>query len=332
MKRRDFITFLGGAAAVPSSVWPRAARAQQGGRVRRIGVLMTGVSDAEQQGRFTAFKQALRTRGWTEGGNLRVDERWGDAQADRIRALASELVALNPDVIFTQGIRSLLPLRQVTTTIPIVFVAAADAVGQGLAESLARPGGNATGFTLYEFTVAGKLLELLKEMAPRVARVMVVHHPDNTSVVGYMPLIETAARSFSVTPMTAAVTDLAGIERAIDSLAGAPQGGLLLPSDNLTLAYRERIVALAERHRLPAIYAYRSFVADGGLMSYGVDMPDIFRRAADYVDRILKGDKAADLPVQAPTNFELVINLKTAKALGLTVPLTLLGRADAVVE
>jgi putative ABC transport system substrate-binding protein len=326
MRRRQFISLLGGAAAA----WPLAAGAQQDGRMRRIGMLMTAVEDADSQAWLAAFRQAMPRRGWREGVNYRIEERWGDAGADRISAQTREMVLLGPDVILVQGIRSLLPLRQQISTIPIVFVGSADAVAQGLADSMARPGGHITGFTLYEFSVAGKLVELLKEMAPGVTQVMVLYHPDNTSLAGYMPLIRTAAAAFSVTATEAPVSNLAAIERAIETLAGA--GGLLLPSDALLRAHRARIVALAERHRLPAISANRVFAEEGLLMSYGVDIIAIFRGAADYVDRILKGEKAAELPVQAPTNFELVLNLKTAKALGLTVPLTLLGRADAVIE
>jgi ABC-type uncharacterized transport system substrate-binding protein len=325
LKRREFITFLGGAAA-----WPLVSHGQQ--RARRVGVLVGSGNDLQSQFWLAAFRRRLQELGWLDGRDLQIDVRWGGADIDHIRANAADLVSSRPDVILVYGVRALNPLRQATRQIPIVFIATSDPVGLGLVESLAHPGGNLTGFMLYEVSLAGKLVELLKELVPDLVRVALVFNPDNTSAAGYWRSIEGVAKSRNVIPISLPVRDIGNILDAVDAFAGEPNGGLVLPTDLTTIVNRDLIVALAARHRLPALYSFRSDVASGGLMSYGPDTTDLFVRSASYMDRILKGEKAADLPVQAPTKFELAINLKTAKALGLQVPPTLLARADQVIE
>jgi putative ABC transport system substrate-binding protein len=329
MKRREFITFIGGAAVA----WPRAARAQQTERMRRIGVLMSvAADDPEGQTRLTVFVQGLQQLGWTDGRNIRIDVRWAAGDAERSRRYAAELVALAPDVILAAGSVDLAALQQATRTVPIVFVTIADPVGAGFVNSLARPGGNATGFSQFEYGVIGKWLELLKEIAPGVTRVAVIRDPTISAGVGQFGAIQTAAPSFGVEVNPVNMTDTGEIERAIAGFARSANGGLILTAGPLGSIHRELIVTLAARHKLPAVYYERYFVTGGGLISYGPHLVDQYRRAADYVDRILKGEKPADLPVQAPTKYELAINLKTAKALGLTVPPSLLARADEVIE
>ena len=328
MRRREFITLLGGATA-----WPIAARAQQTERVRRVGMLMSlAADDPESLARLTAFLQRLQELGWTDGGNIRIDYRWAAGDAERSRRYSAELVALAPDVILAAGSVGLEALQQATRTVPIVFVHVADPVGGGFVNSLARPGGNATGFSQFEYGVIGKLLELLKEIAPGVTRVAVIRDPTISAGAGQFGAIQTAAPSFGVEVSPVNMRDAGEIERAIADFARAANGGLILTAGPLASIHRELIVTLAARHKLPAIYFERYFAVGGGLISYGPHLVDQYRRAADYVDRILKGEKPADLPVQAPTRYELVINLKTAKALGLTVPPSLLARADEVIE
>ncbi len=328
-RRRDFMTLLGGAA----SAWPLTARAQQPDRVRRIGVLMNLASDdAIGQARIAAFLQGLQQLGWTDGRNVRIETRWGASDADRIRKYAAELVALAPDVIMTAGTPTLGPLLQATRAVPIVFVHVPDPVGAGFVDSLARPGGNATGFTLLEYATSAKWLELLKEIAPRVTRAAVIRDPAITAGIGQWGAIQTAAPSVGVEVSPINMRDAGEIERAVTAFARASNGGLILTASTMSGFHRNLIITLAARHKLPAVYFERFFVTGGGLISYGPDIIDQFRRAVGYVDRILKGEKPADLPVQAPTKYELVINLKTAKALGLEVPPTLLARADEVIE
>jgi putative ABC transport system substrate-binding protein len=329
MRRREFITLIGGAAAA----WPHNARAQQPERMRRIGVLMSvAADDPEGQARLTAFLQGLQQLGWADGRNVRIDIRWGAGDADRYRRYAAELVALAPDVILAASSSALEPLQQATRTVPIVFVTIADPVGAGFINSLARPGGNATGFSQFEYGVIGKWLELLKEIAPGVTRVAVIRDPTISAGAGQFGAIQTAAPSFGVEVTPVNMRDAGEIERAIAGFARSPNGGLILTAGPLGTIHRELIVTLAARHKLPAVYYERYFVTGGGLISYGPHLIDQYERAAGYVDRILKGEKPADLPVQAPTKYELVINLKTAKALGLTVPPTLLATADEVIE
>jgi putative ABC transport system substrate-binding protein len=328
MRRREFITLLGGAAT-----WPIAARGQQQNQMRRIGVLNPfAESDPEVQANVVAFRQALQKLGWTEGRNLRIEFRWGDAEAGRIRAHAKELVGLNPDVILVVTALALQPLRQETRSIPLVFTQIADPVGAGLVASLARPGGNITGFTVSEYSMAAKLLEVVKEIAPKVTRVAVILHPDQIPQVGMLRAIEAAAPSVGVQVTAGGARDVAELERAIDQFAQESNAGLIVLPNPVTLGNRKLIIALAARHRLPAAYVYRYLVAEGGLISYGVDLSEQYREAASYVDRILRGEKPSDLPVQQPTKIQLVINLKTAKALGLDVPPMLLARADEVIE
>ena len=328
MRRREFITVLGGAAAA----WPLAARAQSGDRVRRIGVLIGLADDAYSRSELAAFLQELQQLGWTDGQNVRIDPRWGAGNADEIRKYAAELIALSPDVIFVAGSTAAGRVLQATHTVPIVFIAVADPVGAGFVESLSRPGGNASGFTTFEFSMAGKWLELLKEIAPGVTRVAVLRDPTNAAGAGEFGAVQSVAPSVGVEVSPVNVSDAGEIERAVTAFARAPNGGLVVTGSELALVHRELIVMLAAQHKLPAVYFNRPFVTGGGLLSYGPNYIDQYRRAAAYVDRILKGEKPADLPVQAPTKFELVINLKTAKALGLTLPPTLLTTADAVIE
>ncbi len=322
MKRRAFITFVSGAAVA----WPLTVRAQQPDRMRRIGVLSTvPAGDSESQARMAAFHQVLQETGWVVGRNLRIDYRWsGPGDAEQVRQYANELVALAPEVILAVTTAAVGPLQQATRTTPIVFVQVSDAVGAGFVESLARPGGNTTGFTLFEFGISAKWLEVLKEVAPTVTRALVLRDPALTSAVALF------AVSVELSPV--AMSGASEIERAVSAMAQRANGGLIVLPGSLTLLHRKLIIALAAQYRLPAVYPYRYHVADGGLISYGPDTIEQYRRAGGYVDRILKGEKPADLPVQAPTKYELVINLKTAKALGLEVPATLLARADEVIE
>jgi putative ABC transport system substrate-binding protein len=327
IRRREFITILGGAAA-----WPVGAGAQQDGRVRRIALLASGSeSDRRVMARLAAFREALAKLGWIEGHNLQTDFRLS-LDADRIRAYAAELVRLNPEVIVTSGIRSLIAMRQQTRNLPIVFSGTSDPVGQGFIESLARPGGNITGFTSSEPSVAGKLVEALKQIAPRMDRVAMIFHPDNQNAPNYARAVEAAAAVFALKVTLLRVRDAAEVEAAVNVFAREPNGGLVLPFDAVARSHRDLIVALAVHHRLPAIGDSREFVEVGGLMSYGIADSALPPRMASYVDRILRGEKAGDLPVQAPTRYELVINLKTAKALGLDPPISLLGRADELIE
>ena len=326
--RREFIAGLGGAA-----LWPLAARAQQPDRMRRIGVLMAGdPTDPENQNRTKALEAGLRDLGWISGLNLKIDYRWMLADASRFRTEAAELVAAKSELIVATNTSALVAAQRATDTIPIVFNSVTDPVAQGLVASLARPGGNSTGFGHWQSTMGGKWLELLKETAPEVTHVSVVFNPDTATYAGlFLPTMEAAAHSLAVPLTVSPIHDSAGMERALASVASQPNGGLVLLPD-LTWSIRGQVVALAARYRLPAIYQYGHIAREGGLMSYGISLFDVFRQTATYVDRILNGAKPADLPVQLPTKFELVINLKTAKALGLEVPPTLLARADEVIE
>jgi putative tryptophan/tyrosine transport system substrate-binding protein len=328
IQRREFITLLGGAAVA----WPLAARAQQGERMRRIGVLMYWTEDdAEGQARFAAFAQALKQLGWSDGRNVRLDTRW--ASAADIRRHAAELVALAPDVLVAAtGTATTASLLEATRTVPIVFVTVIDPVGAGFVASLAHPGGNATGFTNYEYGMSGKWLELLKEIAPRVTRAAVLRDPAVASGIGQFGAIQALAPSLGMELSPVDIRDAGEIERAVTAFARALNGGLVVTGSAAAIVHRELVATLAARHRLPAVYPGRYSVAAGGLISYGPDLVDQYRRAAGYVDRILKGEKPADLPVQAPTKYELVINLKTAKALGLEIPSSVLARADEVIE
>jgi putative tryptophan/tyrosine transport system substrate-binding protein len=329
VKRREFITLLGGAAVA----WPLMARAQRPSHIRRIGVLNAlAEDDPEMQANLAAFRQALEKLGWTDGRNVRIDYRWGDADSGRIRADAKEFVGLNPDVILVISALALQPLLQETRSIPIVFTQIADPVGAGLVASLARPGGNLTGFTVAEFATYGKLPEVLKEVAPNVTRVAIISNPDQIPQTGMSRAIEVAAPAVGVQVTMAGARNVAELEQAIDRFAREPNGGLIVLSNPVTIRNRKLVIAMAARHRLPSAYGFRYFVADGGLVSYGIDLADQYRQAASYVDRILRGEKPADLPVQQPTKLELVVNLKTAKALGLEIAPTLLARADEVIE
>src|SRR6266516_8234401 len=329
LKRRHFITLLGAAAAA----WPLAAHAQQPERMRRIGVLMASAADdSENQARMAAFLQGLAQLGWSDGRNVLIDTRWATTNADDVRRHAAELVALAPDVLVAAtGTATVAPLLQATRTVPIVFVTVIDPVGAGFVPTLALPGGNATGFTIYEYGMSGKWLELLKEIAPRVTRAAVLRDPAIASGIGQFATVQAVAPSLGVELSPVDVRDAPEIERAVTSFARSSSGGLIVTPSPLANRHRDLIIMLAARHRLPAVYAWRYYVTDGGLISYGPDSIDQYRRAAGYVDRILKGEKPADLPVQAPTKYELVINLKTAKALGLEIPATLLARADEVI-
>jgi len=328
--RRVFLIGVGASMLAP---W--AARAQPADRMRRVGVLMNRpAGDRDAQASFGVFKQGLEKLGWTNGRNLRLDHRWGTADAKTLRPAAAELVGLQPEVILASATDGLAALRQETRTIPIVFVSVSDPVGQGLVASLARPGGNITGFTAFEFSMGGKWLQLLKDVAPRVARVAVVFNPVTAPYyASFLEPMQAAARMLAVEAIPVPVRDPAAIEGAVTAALGREsQGGLVAPSDAFTSIHRAQVIALAARHRLPANYAFRFFPAEGGLMSYGIDRTDLYRRAAPYVDRILRGEKPGGMPVQQPTKFELVINLKTAKALGLAVSPALLGLADQVIE
>jgi putative ABC transport system substrate-binding protein len=327
--RREFITLLGGAAAA----WPLAARAQQPDRVRRIGVLMPlAEDDPVGQARVAAFLQGLRVSGWINRGNVQIDYRWSTGDDERIRRDSAELVALAPDIVLATGSATVGALLRLTRAIPIVFPIIVDPVGAGFVESLARPGGNATGFILFEYGLSAKWIELLKEIAPRVTRAAILRDTTIAAGSGQLGAIQSVAPSLGVELNPLGVRDGGEIERAIVSFARAPNSGLIVTGSPLALIHRDLIVSLAAQHELPAVYYDRLFISAGGLISYGPDILDQYRRAAGYVDRILRGEKPADLPVQAPTKYELVINLKTAKALGLTVPYTVLARADEVIE
>ena len=329
--RREFITLLGGAAAA----WPLAARAQQTDAVRRVGLLSNiAESDPEAQSMMGAFHQALQELGWVDGRNLRIDRRWGAGNPVRVEALAKELVGLQPEVIVGYTTPAVLALRRETGTIPIVFVQVSDPIGTGFITNLAHPGGNNTGFTNFESSMVGKWAEMLKEIAPSISRVAFLFNPETAPYVTryYQRPLETAVQSLGMQPWANPVHNTREIESAITALGRGPGGGLIVMPDSFNIVHRDQIIALAAEHQLPAISPYRFAVQEGGLMSYGVDQVELFRQAAAYVDRILKGEKPADLPVQAPTKFELAINLKAAKTLGLTVPLTLQARADEVIE
>jgi putative tryptophan/tyrosine transport system substrate-binding protein len=329
VRRREFIMLLGGAAAA----WPLAARAQQAERMRRIGVLMNlAADDAEGQARLAAFLRGLQQLGWIEGRNAHLDIRWGAGDAERFRRYAAELVALVPDLILAASGSTMPPLLHATRTVPIVFVQVADPVGNGFVASLARPGGNATGFTNIDFSMSAKWLELLKQIAPGATRAAVLRDSTEPTGIGQWGALQSVAPSFTLELTPVGVSDPGEIERAIAGFANLPNGGLIVTASAPTAVHRDLIITLATRHRLPAVYAYKYFITSGGLISYGPDTIDPYRRAAGYIDRILKGEKPADLPVQAPTKYELVINLKTAKALGLEIPDGLLARADEVIE
>ena len=327
--RRKFLAALGTAGAV----WPLAARAQQREKMRRIGVLLPfAANDGQAQARNAAFLQGLQQLGWTVGYNVQIDYRWSAGSADETRKDAAELIALTPDVILTSGTAGVGPLLQANRKIPVVFVNVGDPVGAGYVDTLARPGGNATGLLLFEYRISGKWLELLKEIAPGVTRVAVIRDPAISAGIGQWSAIQALAPSVGVEVSPVNVSDTDDIERAVTAFARFAKGGLIVTGSALTVMHRDLIITLAARHKLPAVYYERYYVAAGGLMSYGPDLLDQFRSAAGYVDRILKGEKPAELPVQAPTKYQLIINLKTAKALGLTVPDTLLARADEVIE
>ncbi|MGA8628682.1 MAG: ABC transporter substrate-binding protein [Pseudolabrys sp.] len=330
MRRRDFIKVI--AVAGSTAAWPLSVHAQQGERVRRVGVLMPGTADdPEYQTRLAAFTERLGQLGWVDGQTIHVDIRWSGADSDRRRKFATEIVALAPDVILAPGSSSMGPLLQATHTIPVVFATTADPVGAGFVESLSRPGGNATGFTAYDYSIGGKWLELLKEISPGVTRVAVIRDPITAAGVGQLAAIQAVAQSLRVELVPINFRDADQLERAIENFA-RPASALLIAQSSGAAVHRMRIVALSAKHRLPVVYPAFHYVTIGGLMSYGPDLVDEYRQAAGYVDRILKGEKPADLPVQAPNKYELAINLKTAKALGLTVPPALLARADKVIE
>jgi putative tryptophan/tyrosine transport system substrate-binding protein len=330
VRRREFITLLGGAALAS----PVAARAQQPGRMRRVGVLMgVAESDPEGQARIAAFRQGLTDLGWVDGRNLRIEYRWAAGDADRIREYTAELVALAPDVLIGNGTAALTALRDATRSIPIVFVLVNDPVGQGFIENLARPGGNITGFSFLEYSMVGKSLEMLRQLAPNVHRVAIMFNPATA------PHYTVFLRSFETVPppspleiKATPVGTEADIEQAVAKLAKEPGGGLLVPPDTFTVVHRDLVISSAAQHRVPAIFTYRQFVREGALISYGPETTDIFQRSASYVDRILKGANPGDLPAQAPTKFELAINVRTARTLGLDVPPTLLALADEVIE
>ena len=328
MRRREFITLIGGAVAMPL-----VAGAQQRERIRRIGVLMsTAAADPEGQARIAAFRQGLQKLGWTEGQNAQVDVRWAGGDADLDRRFAAELVALTPDVVLATASSTVAALQGATRTVPIVFAHAVDPVAAGFVDSLARPGGNATGFVLFEYGISAKWLELLKEVAPSVTRAAVLRDPAMAAGTGQFGALQSVAPSFGVELSPVNVRDAGEIERVVTAFARSSNGGLIVTASPLATLHRDLIVALAARHKLCAVYNLRLFATAGGLISYGSDIPDLLRRAAGYVDRILKGGKPADLPVQAPTKFEMVINIKTARALGITIPPSLLARADEVIE
>jgi putative ABC transport system substrate-binding protein len=329
MQRREFLALLGGAAIA----CPLAARAQESERMRRIGVLMPGTADdAEYQTRLAAFLHGLRQLGWSDGRNVRIDTRWAAGDTNLFRKYAAELIALAPDVILAPGSTSLGPLLQATRTVPIVFTTILDPVGAGFVDSLARPGGNATGFIAFEYGLSGKWLELLKQIAPSLTRVAILRDPATAAGIGQFASIQSVAPSFGVELRPIDIREADGIERAVTAFARSSNGGLIVTAGSGSAIHRDLIITLAARHKLPTVYSAHHFVTGGGLISYGPDRVDQYRQAAGYVDRILKGEKPGDLPVQAPTKFELVINLKTAKSLGLSVPPTLLASANEVIE
>jgi putative ABC transport system substrate-binding protein len=329
VKRREFITLLGGTAVA----WPLAARAQQAGGVRRIGVLVSlPADDPQAQARNAAFLQGLQQLGWTVGRNVTIDFRWGAANADNARKFAAELLAFRPDVLLAPGTSTLAPLLQATRAVPIVFVHVADPVGGGFVESLPRPGGNATGFTNMEYGISGKWLEILKQIAPGLTRASVLRDPAISSGTAQFAAIQAVAPSLGVEVNPVNVSSAADIERGVGAVARSANGGLIVPAGGGAIRHRDYIITLAAQHKLPAVYYDPYFVTAGGLISYGPDLIDQYRQAAHYVDRILRGEKPADLPVQAPTKYELAINLKTAKALGIEIPPSLLARADEVIE
>jgi putative tryptophan/tyrosine transport system substrate-binding protein len=328
MRRREFIGGLGGVAA-----WPVVAHAQQSEHMRRIGVLMNrAANDPEGQARLAAFRQGLQQLGWSDGRNVRIDTRWGEDDVDRERQAAVELVALAPDIIFASGTLSVAALKHVSSSLPIVFVGVTDPVGSGLVDTLARPRGNVTGFMIYEYSFGGKRLELLKEIAPNVTRVAVLRDPTNAAGSSEFAAIQTAAQSLKMEVRPVDSRDVDEIERVVTTFVRSPNGGLILTPNAAVSVRRDLIITLAAQHKLPTIYPFRYMATAGGLISYGPDVIEHCRSAASYVDRILKGEKPADLPVQAPTKFEVVINLRTAKALGLDVPASALARADEVIE
>jgi putative tryptophan/tyrosine transport system substrate-binding protein len=328
MKRREFIAVLGGAAAT----WPIAARAQQNEPVRRIGVLMTTADDSEGQRRLGAFREGLEKRGWTEGKNVRIEVNWSVSDADRARSVANELIGGAPDLILTSGTPATLALHQATTAVPVVFTVVSEPIEQGFVQSLAHPGGNITGFANLEPGLGGKWIELLKEIAPNISRVAIIFNPQTApAAIVTSRSADQAAEKLAIELVRSPVRDAAEIESAIAGLRGQTDGFILLPDTFLNI-HRKLIVELASRYQIPGVYPVSYIVTEGGLASYGIDLADSFRQAAGYVDRIFHGEKPADLPVQQPTKFDLAINLKTAKALGLTVPTTLLARADEVVE
>jgi len=332
MKRREFILALSGAAAT-SLAWPLAARAQQSERMRRIGVLSNpGPDDAEMQSRNAAFVQGLQELGWTVGRNLHIDYRWSHGDADRLRADAAELVALGPDVLLATSGVSILPLVQASRSVPIVFAQTIDPVGLGVVESLSRPGGNITGFTQFEYGIVAKWLELLKQIAPNATRAAVLRDPFDPAGIGQWAAMQSVAPVFGVELSVVNVRDSDAIETGMMKVASSANAGLVVTASAPANVHRNLILRLAAQHRVPSVYPYRYFVAAGGLVCYGPDTIDQYRRAAGYIDRIFRGEKPADLPVQAPTRYELVINLKTAKALGLEIPATVLARADEVIE
>jgi putative ABC transport system substrate-binding protein len=329
MQRREFITVLGGAAAMPFT-----ARAQQLAGMRRVGILINlSENDLEAQRLVAAFEERLAQLGWINGRNLWIDYRWGSGDVDRVRALAKELVGLSPDIIVGYATPSVLALQRETRSIPIVFLSVTDPVGQGLVATLAHPGGNITGFAVFEFSLGTKWMEALKQIAPNLKRVTTIFNPNTAPYYPlYLSAIEKAASSLAVELIVVEIHNDAEIERAMNTLAHEPDGGLIVMPDSFNMTHRQAIIAFADRHRLPAMYYFPLFATDGGLISYGPDEIDMFRRAAGYVDHILKGAKAGDLPVQQPTSFRLVINLKTAKAIGVQIPVSLLARADEVLE
>ena len=330
MRRREFVGLCGALAAT----WPIALRAQQGERVRRIGVLMAStLDDPESRARIAAFQQSLQQLGWIDGRNVSIDTRWATTNPDDIRRHAAELAALTPDVILAgTGTATVAPLLQATRTVPIVFALVIDPVGAGFVDSLARPGGNATGFTVFEYGMSGKWLELLKQLSPAVTRAAVLRDPTIASGIGQFAAVQAVAPSLGVDLSAVDVRDAGEIERAITAFARSSNGGLIVTANALATRHRELIITLAAQHRLPAVYPYRRFVDDGGLVSYGPDFVDQYRQAAGYIDRVLKGEKPAEMPVQAPIKYGIVINLKTIKSLGLTVPPAVLARADEAIE
>lgn len=329
MRRREVLASLSGGLFLAS----HAALAQPTDRPRRIGILIEyAEADPEAQARLSAFREGLQALGWTDGRNVRIDHRFAAGDADRIRAFAAELAGLTPDIILGSGAPVTKALQQATRTVPIVFVQVGDPVGSGLVPSLGRPGGNVTGLTNFEYPIVGKWLEVLKEIAPRVTRLLMIQNPANFSWPGYLRAAEAAAASFGVALTPAGVRDQGEIGQAIAAFAREPNGGLMVLPDTTTGVHRELIVGLAAQHGLPAVYPFRFFVTAGGLICYGIDVPDVFRRSASYVDRILRGEKPGDLPVEAASKFELVVNLKIAKALGLAIPPSLLARVDEVIE